>query len=418
MIKPTIKMSSDTKNYMVTPELQAYISQSRASGISDSEIRQTLLSQGWNQPDVDSALGSGSSQSAAVPSPNSGAPVKGEKDLIWGLLLPIISFGLVTLNNILVLNYIAKNGAQSGGQFQLLGSLTILMVFIVWLFPIISWFLIGRGVARYSKEKGYGAGLGWVLGLILSFLGLLIMALLPKRDSNGHPEKILTRRVIILFVTLWVVLILAIVFAVYKGKKNMSSTGQSSNQTIESTNPQYANATLPAATDKSTWTNFSGSNYGVTFSYPANLFDVYDSLSKCGIGTCPTFTQYTTIGNKRYWFAGMFAGQGKAGSMNVSLLLDYNDISKVPVTQLFGSGTLTPVTVGNKSGNQLILNKNGCTQIYYFVPGGTIIAPSNLGQGHNGNNIVVINFDGCTTGMAVNNNQNYINSILSTFSIN
>lgn len=41
-------------------ELQNYINQARASGVSDEQITQTLLSSGWSQQDIETALGIGS----------------------------------------------------------------------------------------------------------------------------------------------------------------------------------------------------------------------------------------------------------------------------------------------------------------------------------------------------------------------
>ncbi len=42
---------------MLTPGLQDYISKSRASGMSDEQIKQVLRTQGWVQPDIDQAFG-------------------------------------------------------------------------------------------------------------------------------------------------------------------------------------------------------------------------------------------------------------------------------------------------------------------------------------------------------------------------
>ena len=42
---------------MVTQELQNYVDQSRASGISDEIIRQNLIKQGWAEADLNSVLG-------------------------------------------------------------------------------------------------------------------------------------------------------------------------------------------------------------------------------------------------------------------------------------------------------------------------------------------------------------------------
>lgn len=41
---------------MITPELSAYIQSCRASGISDGEIKQTLISQGWQETDINEGL--------------------------------------------------------------------------------------------------------------------------------------------------------------------------------------------------------------------------------------------------------------------------------------------------------------------------------------------------------------------------
>lgn len=42
---------------MLTPEVQQYITQQRAAGVSDSQIRQALSAQGWSAGDLDQALG-------------------------------------------------------------------------------------------------------------------------------------------------------------------------------------------------------------------------------------------------------------------------------------------------------------------------------------------------------------------------
>lgn len=100
------------------------------------------------------------------------------------------------------------------------------------------------------------------------------------------------------------------------------------------------------------------------------------------------------------------------------MFLDYNDVTKIKdSTKLFGSGLLNTAQIGNKSGSQLIINKAGCSHIYYFVHGGTIQAWVNLGEGHDGSSLLVIDFDGCSTGSALNKDQAVIDSILATFFI-
>src|SRR3989344_4456199 len=42
---------------MITPELQKYISDSRASGMTDEQIRSALITKGWTQDDLDQAFG-------------------------------------------------------------------------------------------------------------------------------------------------------------------------------------------------------------------------------------------------------------------------------------------------------------------------------------------------------------------------
>ena len=104
--------------------------------------------------------------------------------------------------------------------------------------------------------------------------------------------------------------------------------------------------------------------------------------------------------------------------MTVALLLDYNDVNQIKSLGLFGSSdSLVPVQVGNKSGFESVDNNGTCSQIYYLVPSGTIRYPKDLGEEHNGDSIVVITFDGCSTGTALNQDQDLINKILDTFSI-
>ncbi|MBX4205058.1 MAG: DUF5652 family protein [Candidatus Doudnabacteria bacterium] len=42
---------------MITPELQKYVSDSRAAGMKDEQIRQNLTAQGWNSEDIANVLG-------------------------------------------------------------------------------------------------------------------------------------------------------------------------------------------------------------------------------------------------------------------------------------------------------------------------------------------------------------------------
>jgi hypothetical protein len=56
-------MLLNENKFMVTPEVQNYIKQSREQGISDSQIRQNLSAQGWTESDIATALtGAGSAQ--------------------------------------------------------------------------------------------------------------------------------------------------------------------------------------------------------------------------------------------------------------------------------------------------------------------------------------------------------------------
>jgi len=71
---------------MITPELQSYIAQSRAKGMTDEQIRQGLLSGGWSPIDLDQAFGTQTATSA-----NPGVtPPKSYKGLIITLVVLFI----------------------------------------------------------------------------------------------------------------------------------------------------------------------------------------------------------------------------------------------------------------------------------------------------------------------------------------
>lgn len=54
---------------MLTPEIQQYVKQQRAAGVSDAQIRQALASQGWQQTDLDQAFGIAPTGSAVPQTP-------------------------------------------------------------------------------------------------------------------------------------------------------------------------------------------------------------------------------------------------------------------------------------------------------------------------------------------------------------
>ena len=53
------------------------------------------------------------------------------------------------------------------------------------LYLLFSWLLSAAGAAWLAERKGYGERLGLTFGLILSVLGLLIVALLPGRPGSA-----------------------------------------------------------------------------------------------------------------------------------------------------------------------------------------------------------------------------------------
>ncbi len=79
---------------MANPELQNYISQSRSSGMSNEQIRQSLVSQGWAEADVSEALGLG----AATTSAGSAAAASGwlTGKTIAGILAVLVLGGAAT----------------------------------------------------------------------------------------------------------------------------------------------------------------------------------------------------------------------------------------------------------------------------------------------------------------------------------
>lgn len=87
---------------MAQPELQNYIIQSRAAGMSDDQIRQNLMGQGWNLDDVNQAFGGNS----AVP-PTITAPAKSYTKLVVIILLIAIVLPLLIWGGIVGLGYYA-----------------------------------------------------------------------------------------------------------------------------------------------------------------------------------------------------------------------------------------------------------------------------------------------------------------------
>jgi fucose permease len=53
------------------------------------------------------------------------------------------------------------------------------------LYFLFAWLISAAVGAWLSERKGYGERVGLTLGLLLSVLGLLIMAVLPRRRSRG-----------------------------------------------------------------------------------------------------------------------------------------------------------------------------------------------------------------------------------------
>lgn len=69
---------------MITPEVQNYINQSRAAGMPDDQIRQTLVAQGWQQADLDQAFGT-----TAAPASSTGSHGK-LMGMMFGILILVL----------------------------------------------------------------------------------------------------------------------------------------------------------------------------------------------------------------------------------------------------------------------------------------------------------------------------------------
>lgn len=90
---------------MVTTELLDYINRARAAGQTDEQIAQGLIRQGWQQPDIQSALAN--NQPSPVPSQPTPQPILGQtsQEKLWfetawvGILLPLLFswIGVATL---------------------------------------------------------------------------------------------------------------------------------------------------------------------------------------------------------------------------------------------------------------------------------------------------------------------------------
>ncbi len=75
----------------MTPEVQQYINQQRTAGVSDSQIRQSLTTQGWTQADLDQAFGVAPNTAPQASLSNN------TKKIIWAIiiifvLLPLLSY--------------------------------------------------------------------------------------------------------------------------------------------------------------------------------------------------------------------------------------------------------------------------------------------------------------------------------------
>lgn len=92
----------------MTLDLQTYIHESRAKGMSDDQIRQSLVSAGWQASDIDAALAGQN-----LSDPNVGQNKKFPKwaiwlivliiigpMIIWGIFLAVGYYGLLKLNQI------------------------------------------------------------------------------------------------------------------------------------------------------------------------------------------------------------------------------------------------------------------------------------------------------------------------------
>ncbi len=84
---------------MLVPEIQEYIKQQKAAGVSDTQIRQNLVTQGWAEVDLDQAFGI-TPVNPVVPQ----APQVSEKSnigkiiaivVIVFILLPLLFFGAI-----------------------------------------------------------------------------------------------------------------------------------------------------------------------------------------------------------------------------------------------------------------------------------------------------------------------------------
>ncbi len=182
---------------MVSPEIADYIKKSRASGVSDAQIKQSLLQSGWNEIQVNEAFG--------VPTPPSNAPIpppaapatggfnansffdKKTKDtVIWSAVGYLVS-GLIVAVATSIAASVFLNRITFYGQSFYVGSGFHLNIFNTVVSSLIYGAIFGMVIAkfypqlqRYSQQyfKGffnslykiifYPSLLGGVLGLIFS----------------------------------------------------------------------------------------------------------------------------------------------------------------------------------------------------------------------------------------------------------
>ncbi len=149
---------------MVTSEVVEYIKSQLATGLNAETIRATLLSQKWNELDINEAFSQASAIKVSSPTPN-----------IDTRVTPVVPT-MSSANKYLIIGFIVS---IAGNAIKAIYHQPSPLFFVGYLVFLIGYVAFIYGCVIYAKAKGYN----WAFGLLglLNFIGLIILMVLPNK---------------------------------------------------------------------------------------------------------------------------------------------------------------------------------------------------------------------------------------------